>query len=125
MREFIYFSNSARTTGNFNAEKLMDAGRMDIAIHTLINALFLSHKIREDTKIHLLFNGPPNPPQHLEIFPEGKKSSGEITLSKKNVAGLIKKMLFRAKRDKKIVVEPGYEIEKKSIFKVLNDLIEE
>ena len=125
MREFIYFSNSARTTGNFNAEKLMDAGRMDIAIHTLINALFLSHKIREDTKIHLLFNGPPNPPQHLEIFPEGRKSSGEITLSKKNVAGLIKKMLFRAKRDKKIVVEPGYEIEKKSIFKVLNDLIEE
>src|SRR3989338_5621128 len=82
MREFIYFSNSARTSGNFSTEKLMDAGRMDIAIHVLINAFFLSHKLREDTKIHLIFNGPPNPPQHLELFPgksipETGKSAGD------------------------------------------------
>lgn len=124
MREFIYFSNKAKTTGNFDSNKLMDAGRMDIAIHTLINSMFLSHKIREDTKIHLVFNGPPNPPQHISIFPQGKKSSGAITLSKKNVAALIKKMLYKSK-GKKTTVEEGYEIEKKSLFKVIDDLIEE
>jgi len=83
MREFLYFSNKAKTTGNFDSNKLMDAGRMDIAIHVLINAFFLSHKVRENTKLHLIFNGPPRPPAHLELFPNGEKTSGNITLSKK------------------------------------------
>lgn len=123
MREFIYFSNKARTSGNFNTSKLMDAGRMDIACHVLINAFFLSHKIREDTKLHLVFNGPPNPPMHLEIFPEGKKSSGSISLSKKDVANLIKKLLYKYQKDKKVAVEEGYSVEKKSLFKVVEELI--
>ncbi|MAG07687.1 hypothetical protein CMI46_02630 [Candidatus Pacearchaeota archaeon] len=125
MRSFIYFSNKARTSGNFNVNKLMDAGRMDIAIHTLINTLFLSHKVRENTKLHLIFNGPPSPPQHLEIFPDGNKSSGSITLSKKNVAGLIKKLLYKSSPKKQVEVEPGYTIEKKSLFKVIADLQKE
>lgn len=125
MREFIYFSNRAKTTGNFDTTKLMEAGRMDIAIHVLINTFFLSHKVRENTKLHLIFNGPPNPPAHLELFPNGQITSGKITLSKKNVAGLIKKLLYKLNRNKKITVEPGYEIEKKSLFKVINDLQEE
>ena len=123
MREFIYFSNKARTTGNFDSNKLMEAGRMDIAIHFFINVFFLSNKIRDTTKLHLIFNGPPNPPAHLEIFPEGHKTSGKISLSKKNVAGLIKKLLYKL-GNKKIIVEPGYEIEKKSLFKVIADLKE-
>lgn len=122
MREFIYFSNKAKTTGNFDTSKLMEAGRMDIAIHVLINAFFLSHKVRENTKLHLIFNGPPNPPAHLELFPNGQMTSGNITLSKKNVAGLIKKLLYKLNKNKKIEVEPGYEIEKKSLFKVIDEL---
>ncbi len=98
---------------------------MDIAIHTLINTLFLSHKVRENTKLHLIFNGPPSPPQHLEIFPDGNKSSGSITLSKKNVAGLIKKLLYKSSPKKQVEVEPGYTIEKKSLFKVIADLQKE
>tara|TARA_Y100000034_G_scaffold107499_1_gene137095 strand:+ start:137 stop:736 length:600 start_codon:yes stop_codon:yes gene_type:complete len=125
MREFIYFSKKARTSGNFNVNKLMDAGRMDIAIHTLINAVFLSHKIRTDTKIHLLFNGPPNPPQHLEIFPDGKGTSGKIKLSKKDIANLIKKMLYKSSPKKKTEIEEGYEVEKKSLFKLLDEMINE
>ena len=134
MREFIYFSNSARTSGNFSTEKLMDAGRMDIAIHVLINAFFLSHKLREDTKIHLIFNGPPNPPQHLELFPgenvvipETGKTSGsdKPDISKRDIGNLIKKMLYKSNKSKKIAVWPGYTIEKKSIFKVLDELEKE
>ena len=125
MREFIYFSNKARTSGNFDTSKLMDAGRMDIACHVLINTFFLSHKIREKTKLHLVFNGPPNPPMHLMLFPNGKKSSGTIHLSKKDVANLIKKMLYKHKKNKKIIVEEGYEIEKKSLFKLIEELIKE
>jgi len=125
MREFIYYSNKARTSGNFSTTNLMEAGRMDIAIHVLINAFFLSHKVREKTKVHLIFNGPPNPPQHLELFPDGKITSGSITISKKDVANLIKKMLYKGKGEKRVIVEEGYEIEKKSVFNVINDLIDE
>ncbi|MEK6873619.1 MAG: tRNA (pseudouridine(54)-N(1))-methyltransferase TrmY [Nanoarchaeota archaeon] len=125
MREFIYFSNKAVTSGNYLSGNLMRAGRMDIAIHVLINSLFLSHKIREKTKVHLVFNGPPNPPQHLIIFPDGKSSSGKIQLSKKDVAGLIKKMLYKSSPNKITKVEEGYEIEKKSIFKILDELEKE
>ncbi len=122
MREFIYFSNKARTSGNFDTRKLMDAGRMDIVCHVLIHSFFLSHKIRENTKLHLVFNGPPNPPQHFEIFPNGRRTSGSITLSKKDVANLIKKMLYKSRGGKRIEVEKGYEIEKKSLFKVIGEL---
>jgi len=125
MREFIYFSNNARTSGKFDASKLMEAGRLDIAIHVFINVFFLSHKIRDNTKLHLIFNGPPNPPQHLELFPDGRKTSGSIILSKKNVAGLIKKMLYKSRNDSKVEIEPGYTIEKKSLFKVIEELEEE
>ena len=122
MREFIYFSNKARTSGNFDTSRLMDAGRMDIAIHVLINAFFLSHNIRENTKLHLVFNGPPNPPVHMQLFPNGERTSGKITLSKKDVANLIKKLLYKVRQNEKVTVEKGYEVEKKSLFKVIDEL---
>ncbi len=132
MREIIYFSNKARTSGNFDTSELMGAGRMDIAIHVLINAFFLSHKLRQDTKLHLIFNGPPNPPMHLELFPgkvipeTGKQAGSDSPdISKKDVANLIKKMLYKCKKDGKNEVWTGYSIEKKSLFKVIDELIRE
>jgi tRNA (pseudouridine54-N1)-methyltransferase len=46
---------------------LHDAGRLDIAYECTIAALFLSHAIRKDVAFHTILNGPPNPPQHLQI----------------------------------------------------------
>ena len=135
MREFIYFSGKARTSGNF--DDLMKAGRMDIVCHFIINAFFLSHKIREDTKLHLVFYGPPNPPMHLELFPGqlSEKTSIPETgmqvgddkpdISKKDIAGLIKKMLFKFKEGKKTRVWNGFYVEKKPLFKVIEELKKE
>lgn len=123
MREFIYFSSKARTSGNFG-DNLMEAGRMDIACHVLINSFFLSHQLRDNVKLHMIFYGAPDPPKHLEIFP-GKKLGdveNKIDISKKDVAGLIKKMLYKYKQGIKNEVSPGYWIEKKSLFAVLDDL---
>jgi len=130
MREFIYFSGKARTSGNF--DDLMKAGRMDIVCHFIINSFFVSHHIRDDTKLHLVFYGPPNPPMHLEMFPgkaipETGKQAGDDKpdISKKDIAGLIKKMLFKFREGKKIEVWPGYSIEKKPLFKVIDELKEQ
>jgi tRNA (pseudouridine54-N1)-methyltransferase len=72
MREFIYYSAGAVTSGNLLKNDLMKAGRIDIACQILIQSFFISHDTRKDVKLHLIFNGPSDPPKHLEIFP-GKK----------------------------------------------------
>src|SRR3990172_13073877 len=97
MRNFVYFSSSARTSGNFDMDDLMGAGRMDIAIHVILNAFFLSHKLKEDVVLHLVFYGMPDPPKHIEI-----RVSEETSLSKKDVATLIKKILYKYKPEQRI-----------------------
>lgn len=127
MREFIYFSQHARTSGNF--DDLMKAGRMDIVCHVIINSFFISNKIRNDVKLHLIFYGPPDPPKHLEmipgrVIPETGKQAGKegIDISKKDLIGLIKRMLFKYKHGIKHEVYPGYFIEKKGFWQVLEEL---
>lgn len=117
MRHFVYFSASAKTSGNFDVNRLMEAGRMDIVIHSIIQALFLSKSYREDVKIHLVFYGMPDPPKHLEIqVKEG------TPISKKDIGNLIKKMLYKYKEGKKTEVFPGCFIEKKSFLNVVEEL---
>ena len=120
MRNFVYFSAGARTSGNFDLQNLMKAGRMDIVIHVIINAFFLSHQLRDDVKLHLIFYGQPDPPKHIEI-----QVKPETNLSKKDVANLIKKILYKYKEEKKTEVFPGCFVEKKSFLKVIEELIEE
>ena len=117
MSEFIYFSNKARTSGNWPDNDLMKAGRMDIVIHFIIASLFLSHKLRENIKLHLIFNGPPNPPMHLEFI-----SNSDMPISKKDVSGLIKRMLYKCDEKKKREIFPGCFIEKKSFSRLVKEL---
>ena len=120
MREFIYFSQSARTSGNFDTRELMNAGRMDIAIHSFIQGVFLSHGFRKDTKFHFVFYGMPDPPKHIEI-----QIKDDLEISKKDVGNLIKKILYKYKKDQKTEVFPGCFIEKKSFFKLIEELDKE
>ena len=120
MRHFVYFSKKARTSGNFNVKELMKAGRMDIAIHTIISSFFLSHDIREDVKMHLIFYGMPDPPKHIEM-----QITPELEISKKDIGNLIKKILYKYKKNKKTEPLPGCFIEKKSFLKVIEKLQEQ
>ena len=117
MRHFVYFSGEAVTSGNFDVNELMKAGRMDIAVHFIINAFFLSHSLRDDVKLHLVFYGAPDPPKHIEI-----EIKEETKLSKKDVAGLLKRILYKYKPGIKAEVFPGCFIEKKSFLKVIENL---
>lgn len=121
MKHIIYFSPKAVTSGKALSQKnLMKAGRMDIAIHTIIQGVFLSHDFRKDVKIHLVFYGMPDPPKHIEI-----QITDELEISKKDIGNLIKKILYKYKQGKKIEVFPGCFIEKKSLLNVIEELIEQ
>ena len=117
MREFIYFSSKATTTGNF--KDLKEAGRIDIVCHFVINSFFVSNAIRPEVRLHLIFYGQPDPPKHiiLEINEKNKEF-----FSKKDIAGLIKKMLYKYKKGQKVEVFDSCFIEKKSFSDVLEEL---
>ncbi|MEK6925749.1 MAG: hypothetical protein AABW50_00570 [Nanoarchaeota archaeon] len=121
MRHIIYFSSKAATSGKALSDgNLMKAGRMDIAIHSLIQGLFLSHDFRKDVVFHLVFYGMPDPPKHIEIqVKEG------TPISKRDVGNLIKKLLYKYRSGEKKEVFPGCFIEKKSLLKVIEELIKE
>jgi len=119
MREFVYFSQSARTSGNFDSSDLMKAGRMDIAIHSFIQGIFLSHGFRKDAIFHFIFYGQPDPPKHIEI-----QVTDKLEISKKDIANLIKKILYKYKPGKKTEVLPGCWIEKKSFLNLVEELEE-
>jgi len=121
MREFIYYSKSAVTAGNLIKDNLMKAGRMDIVCNVIISAFFTSNAMREDVKFHLIFDGPPHAPRHLVL-----ESNSDMSISKKNVAGLIQRMLYKSP-DKEGLLEvfPGASIEKKSFEHLVKDLDKE
>jgi len=112
MREFVYFSRKAFTSGSF--KDLMKAGRLDIACHFVIHSFFLSNARRQDVVLHLFFYGPPDPPKHIEIH-------SSASISKKDVADLIRKALFKYKPGKKVEALPGVFIEKKSLIEFLEE----
>tara|TARA_Y100000310_G_C20338408_1_gene648621 strand:- start:98 stop:673 length:576 start_codon:yes stop_codon:yes gene_type:complete len=118
MREFIYYSRSAVTAGNMIKDNLMKAGRMDIVCNVIISVFFVSNAMRDDVRLHLIFDGPPNAPRHLVL-----ESNPEMPISKKDVAGLIKRMLYKSP-DKEGLKEifPGALIERKSFEHVVKEL---
>ena len=120
MREFIYFSNHAVTSGKALSGDLMKAGRMDIAVHSIIAAFFLSHDFRKDVKMHLIFYGMPDPPKHIEI-----QVTDELEISKKDIAGLIQKILYKYREGKRTEILPGCFVEKKSFLNVVQGLMDE
>lgn len=120
MRSFVYFSRNAWTTGNF--KDLMNAGRIDIACHIIIHSFFVSNAKRDSISLHLFFYGPPDPPKHLKI--STSEENGKV-ISKKDVAGLIKRMLFKYKKGKNVEAFPGCFVEKKSLIKHIEELSEE
>lgn len=118
MREFIYFSKKAKTTGNW--EDLMEAGRMDIVFNVIIHTFFVSNAMRRDTKLHLIFYGPPNAPRHIEL-----NFNEQTPISKKDLGGLIKRILYKGenlKKGQRIEAFSGCYIENKSFFEVINNM---
>jgi len=121
MREFIYYSANAVTAGNMIGDNLMQAGRMDIVCNVIISAFYTSNATREDVKFHLIFDGPPHAPRHLVL-----ESNENLPISKKNVAGTIKKMLYKSPdKDGLLEVFPGCSIEKKSFEHLVKELDKE
>jgi tRNA (pseudouridine54-N1)-methyltransferase len=119
MKHFVYFSQKGATSGKALSGDLMKAGRLDIAIHSFIQAVFLSHDFRKDVTFHFCLYGMPDPPKHIEIT-----VNEETPISKKDVVKLIQKILYKGKKGEKTEVVPGCFVERKSFLKVIEELLD-
>ncbi|MEN7982410.1 MAG: hypothetical protein ABFQ65_03100 [Nanoarchaeota archaeon] len=120
MRHFVYFSKDGVTSGKALSQgNLMKAGRMDIAIHSFIQGVFLSRGFREDVKFHFVLYGMPDPPKHIEI-----QVTPDLEISKKDIGNLLKKILYKYKVGERHEVFPKCFVEKKSFLKVIEELKE-
>lgn len=106
------------TAGNLIKDDLKKAGRLDIVCNVVVSVFFVSNAMRDDVRLHLIFDGGPNNPRHLVL-----ESNPDMPISKKDVAGLIKKMLYKA-RDSEGLLEivSGAYIEKKSFESLVKEL---
>jgi tRNA (pseudouridine54-N1)-methyltransferase len=74
--------------------------------------------MREDIRLHLIFDGGPNNPRHIVM-----ESNSEMPISKKNVAGLIKRILYKARDEEGLrEIVPGCFVERKSFEKLLKEM---
>ena len=119
MREFVIYSNTGRTAPDFNPNKLMDAGRLDIIVHSIIHALFVSNNMRSDVILHIFLYGPPDPPKYIKI-----ESNPDIPFSKKDIGTLLKIILAKYKRKKRVKVFPGVFVEKKEFIDFIEEMLQ-
>jgi len=103
-REFILFSRLGRTDSNFS--NLHDAGRLDIVHECIVAGLFLSHGIRKNATVHVVLNGPPKPPLHVEI--EGE-SLFDVRTDLDTWQNILKKVLSGGKHPGIIIYKNGFE----------------
>jgi|SRR3989344_2957466 len=113
MRQFILFSRQGQTSGNFR--NLRDAGRLDLVSHCIISSFFLSHKTRKEIILHIILNGPPNPPLHLQI----KGEELHDTRTDEETIGHILKNVLSGKE------HPGFKLSKKSFQEIVKELSQE
>ncbi|MFB6232903.1 MAG: tRNA (pseudouridine(54)-N(1))-methyltransferase TrmY, partial [Haloarculaceae archaeon] len=56
MRQFIVLGHEAPTTADWSLEDLSGAGRLDVLCRCVGAAVFLSHGIRENVRVHLVLD---------------------------------------------------------------------
>ncbi len=91
VRQIILYARTAVTSPEFSLNDLPGSGgRMDLVARCVGNALWLSHALRQDTIIHIVACGAPQPPVVISI--DGALLRG-ASPDERNIAAWIKKAL--------------------------------
>ncbi|MFH7903546.1 MAG: hypothetical protein QW409_01125 [Candidatus Aenigmatarchaeota archaeon] len=115
MRSFIFVSHGFTT---YKIKDFYKAGRLDIAIHSIIHAFFISNALRRDVEFNLLLYGKPKPPIRIKIV-----SDLETPWSKKDIGSLIRISLFKfyRKGEKPIEALKGIFVDRNDLEKTLKE----
>lgn len=121
MRSFILKANAAATTPDFDLDDLRAAGNMEIVCHCIMNALFVAGGFRRDTTIHVVLEGPRDPPKTISFLGARIKDLHAVEL---DIATKIKTALIRSKQmapDAQKQVGSGVILTRRSFQQVLEE----
>lgn len=124
MREFILRALKGRTT-EFNVNNLPASGRMDLVCRCVSSALFISNDLRRDTVIHVVLDGPSDPPKTISFF--GSELKG-MEFDEKNIAEHINDALKKGeglKLNEERDLGNGIKISKKSFEALVKEKFNE
>src|SRR3989344_1815338 len=113
MTEFILRALKGKTT-EFDVNKLPENGRMDLVCRCVSNSLFISNDLRRDTIIHVVLDGPSDPPKTISFY--GLNLKG-MEFDEKNIAEHINDALIKGKNlklNEEKELRNGIKISKKS-----------
>jgi len=123
MREFILLSLKGYTSPDFNVDNLVKENRMDLVCRFVSNCLWVSKGYRENTKVHIVLNGPSSPPKIITFV--GAKLKG-LDRDEKSIAKTIKHALRKGidlKLNQKKKVTNGIYVSKKSFEKLIREKV--
>ncbi len=116
MRRFLIVSHKAKGNGDFSLDDLPGAGRMDILAISSSSALFLSHSLRKDVEVWILFSDS----VLLRIIGSEAKY---LFPDERNMAAAIRNALIRNKAGKKML--PGIYIDSMDLESALKTAAED
>lgn len=116
MRIFLFYSNTIRTDGKFY--DLYKAGRLDIAIHSIIHSFFISNGLRKNVIFDLYITGPPYSPRLIRI-----KSDINTPWSKKDISTLLSISLKKFNNKRIENPFPGIYVYEKKFDEIINEYL--
>ncbi|MCE8426250.1 MAG: tRNA (pseudouridine(54)-N(1))-methyltransferase TrmY [Candidatus Methanoperedens sp.] len=119
MKEIVIIGHKA-ATAPFSLNDLPGAaGRMDILCRCVSSALFLSHDLRRDVRVHIILKGPPDEPKAIRF--DGS-SIRYLSPDERSSASLIKKALEKNVRNFWMESTPGVSIRKGDFGNILHEI---
>jgi tRNA (pseudouridine54-N1)-methyltransferase len=107
-RNFLVISHRARSDGRFQLDDLCGAaGRWDGLVRCVTAGLLVSHGVRKDAAVHLLLNGPPDPPRTLTVLGGEVRS---LNPDERSTAALMRRALERPPPTPPSLLWAGYGI---------------
>jgi len=119
LRRFVVIGHRATTSPDFSLDDLAGStGRLDILLRCINSAFFLSHSLREDVEMHLILQGPPNPPKTIRMVGSELKY---LNPDERSTGALIRTALS-AKANGETKASPGIYVSSRSYSDVISIL---
>jgi len=119
MRQFVIHGHDAPTTGDFSLDDLAGgAGRLDILCRCVNSALFLSHAMRTDTRVHLVVG------DAVTVRLDGAEIR-YLHPNERNIAGMLRKALDATDRvigHREASPSSGVYVSKRGLEATLDDI---
>jgi len=120
MRRFVVVGHRAVTSSNFNLNDLCgSAGRLDVLLRCINSVFFLSHDLRRDAELYLIFKGEPDPPKTIKFVGNELKY---LNPDERSTAALIRNALMKKIKKSEIRSTPGIYISRNNFEDTIEKL---